>query len=181
MRQADPAAIFWAPFPHGASTFYLAASEKGLLYISLGGSFEAFAAAAARRAGGARWELSPAALARPAIELDEYFRGRRRRFDIPLDIRGTAFEQDVWRAVSRIPYGQTRSYQDIAAAVGRPRALRAVGLANRRNPLPLVIPCHRVIGKQGQLTGYAGGLPLKAELLALEQTGAPPPFAARYP
>lgn len=110
--------------------------------------------------------------ARPlAQQLNEYFRGRRRDFNLPLDLQGTPFQQKVWRALLRIPYGKTASYADIARAIRRPHAFRAVGGANRRNPLPIVVPCHRVIGSDGALVGYGGrsGLGIKAQLLALEQ------------
>ena len=101
-------------------------------------------------------------------QLREYFARTRRTFDLPLDPRGTAFELRVWAALRTIPYGETRSYGTIAAAIGSPRAARAVGMANHRNPLPILIPCHRVIGADGSLTGYAGGLAAKRRLLALE-------------
>lgn len=105
-------------------------------------------------------------------QLEEYFDGARRVFDLPLAPRGTEFERRVWQEVAAIPYGETRSYAEIARAAGRPDACRAVGRANGRNPIPLVIPCHRVIGSDGSLTGFGGGLPLKRFLLALE--GAAP-------
>ena len=97
-----------------------------------------------------------------------YFAGERRDFDLPLDPAGTDFQRAVWEALRAIPYGGTRTYGEIAAAVGRPKAVRAVGQANHVNPLPIFIPCHRVVGKGGALTGYAGGLDLKRALLALE-------------
>ena len=97
-----------------------------------------------------------------------YFAGERRDFDLPLAPAGTDFQRAVWEALRAIPYGQTRTYGEIAAAVGRPKAVRAVGQANHVNPLPIFIPCHRVVGKGGALTGYAGGLDLKRALLALE-------------
>ena len=97
-----------------------------------------------------------------------YFAGERRGFDLPLDPAGTDFQRAVWEALRAIPYGGTRTYGEIAAAVGRPKAVRAVGQANHVNPLPIFIPCHRVVGKGGALTGYAGGLDLKRALLALE-------------
>ena len=97
-----------------------------------------------------------------------YFAGERRDFDLPLAPAGTDFQRAVWETLRAIPYGQTRTYGEIAAAVGRPRAVRAVGQANHVNPLPIFIPCHRVVGKGGALTGYAGGLDLKRALLALE-------------
>ncbi len=106
-------------------------------------------------------------------QLRAYFAGELMHFDLPLAPAGTPFQQQVWRALQGIPYGQTRSYGDIAAQLGSPLASRAVGAANGRNPLPIVIPCHRVIGASGSLTGFAGGLQAKALLLRLEQRHAP--------
>lgn len=107
-------------------------------------------------------------LARAARQLDEYFRGRRTTFELPLRMAGTPFQRAVWGALRHIPYGATRSYSDIACAVGAPRAVRAVGLANGRNPVPIIVPCHRVIGKGGKLVGYGGGLERKQWLLEHE-------------
>jgi methylated-DNA-[protein]-cysteine S-methyltransferase len=101
-------------------------------------------------------------------QLAGYFAGERRMFTIPLDFRGTDFQQEVWRALLTIPFGETRSYADIARQIGRPSAMRAVGAANGRNPISIITPCHRVIGSNGALTGFAGGLDAKAWLLALE-------------
>lgn len=101
-------------------------------------------------------------------ELQEYFARQRRQFDLPLAPQGTPFQQRVWQALRQIPYGQTASYKQIAQTIGHPTACRAVGGANNKNPLPIFIPCHRVIGAGGSLTGYAGGLDLKQGLLALE-------------
>ena len=103
-------------------------------------------------------------------QLAEYFAGERRAFDLPLDFQGTDFQQQVWAALLEIPYGETRSYAQIAAAIGRPTACRAVGAANGRNPISIVAPCHRVVGSDGRLTGFAGGLAVKERLLALERT-----------
>jgi methylated-DNA-[protein]-cysteine S-methyltransferase len=101
-------------------------------------------------------------------QLTQYFAGKRSEFQLPLEPRGTEFQLKVWRALRAIPYGQTRSYLDLARAIGSPRAARAVGLANSKNPLSIVVPCHRAIGADGSLTGFAGGLGAKAALLALE-------------
>lgn len=101
-------------------------------------------------------------------QLKEYFAGERRSFSIPLDMRGTPFQKDVWRALQAIPFGETLSYGQIANQLGKPRASRAVGAANGRNPISIVVPCHRVIGSTGKLTGFAGGLETKAHLLNLE-------------
>jgi methylated-DNA-[protein]-cysteine S-methyltransferase len=104
-------------------------------------------------------------------QLTEYFAGKRDVFTIPLDMRGTPFQQDVWRALQAIPFGKTLTYGEIAKQLGRPNASRAVGAANGRNPISIVVPCHRVIGSSGKLTGFAGGLDVKAQLLNLETPG----------
>lgn len=101
-------------------------------------------------------------------QLDEYLAGRRRDFDLPLDPKGTEFQRLCWDALRAIPYGETRSYSAQARAIGRPSAIRAVGRANHDNPIGVIIPCHRVLGADGSLTGYAGGLPMKQALLELE-------------
>jgi methylated-DNA-[protein]-cysteine S-methyltransferase len=102
-------------------------------------------------------------------QLKEYFAGKRRAFSLPLDMRGTRFQRDVWEALLAIPFGETRSYGDLAKKLGSPRASRAVGAANGRNPISIVVPCHRVIGSSGKLTGFAGGLDVKAQLLEIEK------------
>ena len=124
----------------------------------------------------AQGPVSPV-LAQAAAQLAEYFAGQRQSFTVPLAPRGTPFQQEVWRALCAIPYGQTRSYGQLAAALGRPSAARAVGGACRRNPIWLMIPCHRVVGASGSLTGYAGGLERKKALLALEQGQAVQPHS----
>jgi O-6-methylguanine DNA methyltransferase len=114
------------------------------------------------------WKKSPEK-ARPFTrELAEYFSGERREFTFPLDLRGTVFQLQCWRALLNIPYGETRTYADIARAVRKPQAFRAVGMANNRNPIAIVVPCHRVIASDGTLCGYGGGLDVKRKLLALE-------------
>lgn len=111
-------------------------------------------------------------LERAAAQLEEYFAGTRTAFDLPLEAEGTPFQRRVWEALQEIPYGTTVSYARIAARAGNPRASRAVGAANRRNPLAIVVPCHRVVGADGSLTGYAGGLERKEFLLRLERAAA---------
>ena len=106
------------------------------------------------------------------MQLSQYLRGERRDFSLPLAPEGSEFFQRTWQALQAIPYGETRSYAEIAAAIGNTKACRAVGLANNRNPLPIFIPCHRVIGSNQRLTGYRGGLALKRQLLELEQRHA---------
>jgi methylated-DNA-[protein]-cysteine S-methyltransferase len=110
-----------------------------------------------------------------ARELDEYFAGKRQQFDVPLHPSGTPCQLEVWGALLAIPYAETVSYADIAQRIGRPRAVRAVGAANGANPLAIIVPCHRVIGSHGDLTGYGGGLPAKRWLLAHERRHAPVP------
>lgn len=114
------------------------------------------------------WSENPGALAEARRQLREYFAGKRREFSLPLAPEGTPFQQRVWRELVEIPYGVTISYGELARRLRRPKASRAVGAANGRNPLPIVIPCHRVIGASGDLTGFGGGLHLKVGLLSLE-------------
>jgi methylated-DNA-[protein]-cysteine S-methyltransferase len=102
-------------------------------------------------------------------QLGEYFAGKRKEFSVSLDMRGTRFQKDVWEALLGIPFGETRSYGQLAHQLGNPRATRAVGAANGRNPVSIIVPCHRVIGSSGKLTGFAGGLATKAHLLDLEK------------
>jgi O-6-methylguanine DNA methyltransferase len=111
---------------------------------------------------------SPAVMRPYEAQLEEYFSGARREFTFPLDLRGTDFQLACWRALAAIPYGETRTYADIARAIGKPHAFRAVGMANNRNPIAIVIPCHRVIASDGTLCGYGGGLDIKRRLLELE-------------
>lgn len=118
------------------------------------------------------WIADAAPFRAAVAQLDEYFAGERRRFDLALAPRGTDFQRRVWRALTEIPYGKTTSYGELARRIGNPSASRAVGLANGANPLPIVVPCHRVIGADGSLTGFGGGLPIKRKLLALEGTDA---------
>jgi len=147
------------------------------------GSLHAFATAAGLRA--LLWSAPPQAdeglgaaqtadhdplLEAVAVQLAEYFCGERRAFDVPLDPVGTPFQREAWAELRTIPYGRTRSYAEQAAAIGRPRAVRAIGAANGRNPISIIVPCHRVIGSDGSLTGFAGGLDVKRFLLELESS-----------
>ena len=115
------------------------------------------------------WVASRKPFETAITQLQEYFARRRREFDLPLAPAGTDFQRRVWRALTAIPYGDTISYSELARRVGNARACRAVGLANGANPLPIIVPCHRVIGSNGALTGFGGGLPIKRALLALER------------
>ena len=115
------------------------------------------------------WRQDPTGLKKPIRQLNSYFAGELEAFDLPLAPEGTPFQLEVWRRLTEIPFGATISYGELARRIGNPNASRAVGLANGSNPIPIVIPCHRVIGSNGKLTGYGGGLPIKEKLLALEQ------------
>lgn len=122
---------------------------------------------------GEHWSRAADELDEVCRQLDEYFSGRRQRFELPLAPQGTAFQQAVWQALQTIPYGRTSCYSALAAEIARPKAVRAVGAANGANPIAIIIPCHRVIGRDGSLTGYAGGLTRKALLLKLEGAQLP--------
>jgi methylated-DNA-[protein]-cysteine S-methyltransferase len=150
-------------FPSPVGELFLAATPRGLCRISytVDGQDEAVA-----RVFGARVLRSP--LDEVRRELDEYFEGRRHEFDLPLDIRVAPFHEAVLHELARVPYGQTDTYGHLAILVGRPKAARAVGTVMNRNPIPIVLPCHRIVGANGSLTGYGGGLPVKRALLELE-------------
>jgi len=148
---------------------WVATTRTGICAVGLGsGQPEAFFAHLARHAGPQPPREDPAALAPTLAQLREYFSRIRRAFDLVLDVRGTPFQQAVWAEIARVPYGATTTYGEIARRIGKPRAARAVGAAVGANPLPILIPCHRVIGAGGLLTGYGGGLEVKAALLRLE-------------
>lgn len=154
-------------------------ADDALVYVAFGARCEGLVHHAQRH--GARVVVERRRRTRARVELREYLAGRRTAFTLPLRPLGTAFEQDVWRALVEIPYGATRSYGALADAVGRSGSARAVGRANGANPLPIVVPCHRVIGADGELVGFGGGLPLKRWLLALEQHRAPPAWRPGEP
>ena len=141
---------------------FLAADEDGLRAIEFHDNRHSV------KRDGAWREGDNAVLRNAAKQLDEYFAGKRRDFDLPLSPHGTEFQRGVWKTLATIPYGETISYAQLAQRVGKPNASRAVGAANGRNPLPIVLPCHRVIGADGSLTGFGGGLPTKQFLLKLE-------------
>ncbi|NCF14576.1 MAG: methylated-DNA--[protein]-cysteine S-methyltransferase [Gammaproteobacteria bacterium] len=140
----------------------LLAGEDGAL------SMIGFPKGSMRREPEADWIFNEAQLADARRQLREYFAGERRDFDLPLRLQGTEFQVSVLEALQDIPYGETTSYGEIAKRIGRPKAVRAVGAANGRNPIPIVVPCHRVIGSTGDLTGFGGGLDTKEALLRLE-------------
>lgn len=151
----------------------LVKSQKGLSFIAFGSSKETICHIQRKlRAQQIRDELilSENDFANEQEQLDQYFAGERKTFDLETNMHGTPFQKMVWNEVAAIPYGETRSYKEIAKAIGAPKAVRAIGGANNQNPLPLIIPCHRVIGSNGSLVGYGGGIDKKEYLLELEGT-----------
>jgi O-6-methylguanine DNA methyltransferase len=153
---------------------FLAASSKGLVALEFDARLPGQQTIRPnprdlrQEGNGFMFKESSAAMRVYVKELKEYFAGKRREFSFPLDLRGTDFQIACWRALLAIPYGETRGYADIARAVGKPKAFRAVGMANNRNPIAIVVPCHRVIASDGTLCGYGGGLDVKRKLLELE-------------
>lgn len=163
--------VYWSNLVWDGKKMHIAASSKGLCCIIWPKEpFEDLENWVRKHFPKASLVHDPERLAPYARQLEEYFEGQRRAFDIPLDLRGTEFQRTVWQALQEIPYGTTKSYSDIAKAINRPKAVRAVGGAIGANPVPIVVPCHRVIGKDGSLTGFAGGLDIKRQLLKIEGT-----------
>ena len=140
----------------------LAGDERGVRFLLFGKGRHAIAPAP-------EWQPDSGLLTEPARQLLAYFNGTLRQFDVPVAPQGTPFQRSVWAALQQIPYGETVSYGELARRLGNPKAVRAVGLANGSNPISIIIPCHRVIGSNGSLVGYGGGLPTKQALLALER------------
>jgi O-6-methylguanine DNA methyltransferase len=150
--------------------FGLFGTRHGLLSVVLPNEPMPDAEARLRRVlGEVEFVEDPESLSEALDQLEAYFDGTRRSFDLTLDARGTPFQRSVWDALVAVGYGETASYGDIARAIGKPAAVRAVGAANGKNPLPIIVPCHRIIGSDGTLTGYGGGVELKQQLLAFEQ------------
>jgi O-6-methylguanine DNA methyltransferase len=166
MGAMDTLSYFRTASPVGP--LFLAASSRGLVRLEFEGRVQKI------DSDEVQLRESKTALAPYLRELDEYFSGSRRAFSFPLDLRGTEFQLACWRALVEIPYGETRSYRDIAEAIGHPLAFRAVGMSNNRNPIAIVVPCHRVIASSGSLCGYGGGLDIKRKLLDLEQASVRP-------
>ena len=157
--------LYYDRFDSPIGPLTVAADARGLRHIL-------FAENRHDAKGREHWRHDPAAVAEPRRQLLQYLHGQRRHFQLPLAPAGTAFQLQVWQALAEIPFGATWSYRQLAQRIGRPTATRAVGAANGRNPLPIVLPCHRVIGANGALTGFGGGLPTKAALLRLEHPSA---------
>lgn len=164
LGEVEMETLYYSRLRSLAGPLILGVSQRGLVLLEFDrGNFP-------RQAGKAEvtWQESAEATREYVRELEEYFSGKRREFSFPLDLRGTPFQIKCWRALLDIPYGETRTYADIARAVGQPKGFRAVGLANNRNPIAIVVPCHRVIASDGTLCGYGGGLDIKRKLLELE-------------
>lgn len=161
-------------FASAVGPLFLAASEKGLVALEFDARLPGQQTIRHNprdlraEANGLSFESAEGKLCGYTRQLEEYFAGTRREFSFPLDLRGTDFQVACWNALLAIPYGETRTYADIARAVGRPQGFRAVGMANNRNPVAIVVPCHRVIASDGSLCGYGGGLDIKRKLLELE-------------
>jgi O-6-methylguanine DNA methyltransferase len=156
--------------PMGGLT--LVGSERGLFHVFLPRGGRAVTGSLLRKTiPGVQFVRNDARMAEPVRQLREYFEGKRTEFSVALDVQGTAFQMKVWKALTRVAYGETESYTDIGRRIGRPQAARAVGAACGANPVPIIIPCHRIVGRDGSLTGFAGGLPMKEKLLELEKRG----------
>lgn len=161
--------IYWTLLSYKDWSFHISASEKGLCYVgSEQKPFEEMSEWVKRRFAGSELVQGDQEMMPYVKELIEYLEGERQTFSIPFDYRGTPFQLAVWKALCEIPYGQTCTYSDIATQIQRPAAVRAVGTAIGANPILITVPCHRVIGKNGALTGYRGGLEMKTRLLDLE-------------
>lgn len=161
--------IWWSELESDYGTFGVASSANGLLTMLLPSEAMNHEVVIRKLAGRCRIVPDDGHNAEAVRQLQEYLAGDLREWDVPLDMRGTPFQVAVWQAVAEVGYGETVSYGEIARRIGNPTAVRAVGAANGANPLPPIVPCHRIIGSNGKLTGYGGGLPLKQRLLDLER------------
>jgi methylated-DNA-[protein]-cysteine S-methyltransferase len=169
MTKQDKRIVYWTNLQDENWHMLVAATDRGLCYVHTSNeSFELLVDRVSRSFPDHELMQDDDNMRPYTIQLTEYLQGRRRGFDLPLDLKGTDFQQSVWRALLDIPHGHTVSYSHIAASSGNPRAVRAVGAAIGANPVLIVVPCHRVIGKNGTLTGYRGGMKAKAGLLKLE-------------
>ncbi|CAN5613599.1 hypothetical protein BH23CHL2_BH23CHL2_17920 [soil metagenome] len=160
--------IWWNTLETAYGSLGFASSSAGLLTLLFPNAIEDRDRVISRLAPGSRIESGDEQNATALNQVREYLAGQRQSFDLPLDQRGTAFQIAVWNAVYAVPWGQTATYGEIAERIDRPDAVRAVGAANGANPIPIIVPCHRVIGSDGSLTGFGGGLELKRKLLTLE-------------
>ncbi|WP_338449232.1 methylated-DNA--[protein]-cysteine S-methyltransferase [Niallia oryzisoli] len=171
MKQQHKTVIYWSLLNHKAWKMYLAATDKGICFVgSQNMPFDEVINWAEKAFPGSPLEENAKKLQPYVEQITEYLEGERKSFSIPFDYNGTEFQQAVWKALCEIPYGETKSYSDIAHHIQKPAAVRAVGAAIGKNPVLITIPCHRVVGKNGSLTGFRGGLDMKKQLLELERS-----------
>lgn len=172
MESQNKPTVYWSQLNYNDWKMYIAATSKGLCYIgSPNKPFEEVTDWVKKRIPNSTLMEDNEKLAPYVLELTEYLAGKRKNFTIPCDYHGTEFQQAVWNALCEIPYGETKSYSDIADQINKPSAVRAVGAAIGANPVLITVPCHRVIGKNGKLTGFRAGLEMKEQLLNLERPG----------
>jgi methylated-DNA-[protein]-cysteine S-methyltransferase len=170
MGKTDIHKIYWAFLEYEKWKLCIAATEHGLCYVgSPGQGVPELEKQMHKRSPSAELVENTEALQTYLDELREYFEGTRKEFSLPIDVKGTSFQEEIWQALKAIPYGETYSYSDIAEKINRPAAVRAVGTAIGANPVLISVPCHRVIGKSGSITGYRGGVEMKQYLLQLEK------------
>lgn len=173
MRSQNKPTLYWSLLKYKHWNFYIASTSKGLVFVgSQDKPFEELSEWANKRFPGSTLVEDEGKLEPYTVEITEYLDGKRQTFTVPFDYNGTPFQMAVWNALCEIPYGQTKSYSDIANDINKPAAVRAVGTAIGANPVLITVPCHRVVGKNGALTGYRGGLEMKTKLLDLERQGS---------
>ncbi len=172
MESNNKPTLYWSLLTFKDLNFYIASTSKGLVFVgSPNKPFEELSEWAKKRFSRSPLVEAAEKLEPYAVEITEYLEGKRKTFTVSFDYDGTAFQLAVWNALCAIPYGQTRSYSDIANSINKPAAVRAVGAAIGANPVLITVPCHRVVGKNGSLTGYRGGFEMKTRLLDLERQG----------
>ncbi|MFJ5764569.1 methylated-DNA--[protein]-cysteine S-methyltransferase [Lysinibacillus sp. NPDC093210] len=172
MKSENNPTLYWSLLKYKDWNFYIASTSKGLMFVgSQNKPFEELSEWAMKRLPGSSLVEDVEKLEPYALEITQYLEGNRRNFTVPFDYNGTPFQNVVWNALCEIPYGHTMSYSDIANVINKPAAVRAVGAAIGANPVLITVPCHRVVGKNGALIGYRGGLEMKTKLLNLEKQG----------
>ena len=170
MNQHNKPIIYWSLISHNSWKIYIAATSAGLCFVgNQNGTFAELSQWTEKKYPGSILEKNSQHLIPYMIEIIEFLDGKRTTFSMEFDLKGTEFQQSVWKALCKIPYGQTKTYSEIAQAIDKPSAVRAVGGAIGKNPILILVPCHRVIGKNGSLTGFRGGLTMKTKLLDLEK------------
>lgn len=173
MRPENKPTLYWSLLKYKDWNFYIASTSKGLVFVgSQNKPFEELSEWAMKHFPGTPLVEDDEKLEPYAVEITQYLEGKRQTFTVPFVYNGTSFQLAVWNALCAIPYGQTKSYSDIAKFINKPAAVRAVGTAIGANPVLITVPCHRVVGKNGALTGYRGGLDMKTKLLDLERQGS---------